>query len=196
MEEKQGGKRERIINAAIEVLSKGNYETMRTASVAAKAGIAEGTIYRYFAGKRELFIEVLREIGKRLEKYFLQGVVEANTLKTNILLLAELFYQRNPEINGLYRILYKAFSEVEDAEIREELAETYEVGFEVVNKIISWEVNRRKIPYRKSQIEIAFMMLWGVGDMMWKREMVGSLPAIGQTELEGMLDIFMKLLDG
>jgi hypothetical protein len=76
------------------------------------------------------------------------------------------------------------------------LAEIYNIGFEVVNKFISWEVNRRKLPYRKSQIEIAFMMVWGVGDMMWKREMVGNLPAIGRVELEGMLDMFMKLLDG
>jgi TetR/AcrR family fatty acid metabolism transcriptional regulator len=72
MEEKPGDKRDKIIEAAIEVLSKGNYETMKTASVAAKAGIAEGTIYRYFENKRDLFIEVIREIGKRLEVYFLQ----------------------------------------------------------------------------------------------------------------------------
>ncbi len=195
MDDRQNNKRELIIDAAIEVLANHNYENMKTAAVASSAGVAEGTIYRYFTGKRELFVEVLREISRRLETYFLKDVTEVNDLKTNLMLLAERFFQRGEEVNTIYRILYKAFSEVEDEEIRAELAETFRIGLDVVKRIISWEVDKRRMTYRQSQIEIAFMLVWGMGDIMWKRELVTREIAVDRRELEKMLDLFMKLLD-
>ncbi len=41
----------RIINAAIEIFSEKGFESTRTREIADKAGIAEGTIFRYFPSK-------------------------------------------------------------------------------------------------------------------------------------------------
>lgn len=53
-------KRERIIDAAIEVFCMSGYEAASMADVAAKAGVGKGTLYLYFDSKQSLFEEVYR----------------------------------------------------------------------------------------------------------------------------------------
>jgi AcrR family transcriptional regulator len=65
-----GPKYEQIILASIEVFSRTNYETATTAMLAKEAGIAEGTLYKYFPGKKELFLACCRYIeGMLVERY-------------------------------------------------------------------------------------------------------------------------------
>lgn len=66
----EGTRREDIIRAAIEVFSRTNYDKATTASIAREAGIAEGTTFRYFRSKKELFLACYRYIVDRLlERY-------------------------------------------------------------------------------------------------------------------------------
>jgi AcrR family transcriptional regulator len=51
--------RQRIINSAISLFSDLGYEKATTRELAARAGVSEGLIYRYFAGKRELLFAAL-----------------------------------------------------------------------------------------------------------------------------------------
>jgi AcrR family transcriptional regulator len=52
--------RERIVRAALELVRRGGYREASMAAVSARAGIATGTVYRYFPSKAELFAEVFR----------------------------------------------------------------------------------------------------------------------------------------
>ena len=74
-------KRLQIIRAAITVLSDQNYQNMKTASVAAEAGIAEGTIYRYFTGKKDLFVAVLDHICGSLSDYFISRISPVKAIR-------------------------------------------------------------------------------------------------------------------
>ena len=44
-----------ILQVAAQVFREKGYSEALTAQIAARAGVVEGTIYRYFPGKRELF---------------------------------------------------------------------------------------------------------------------------------------------
>lgn len=55
------GKRELIIDAAIQVFSTKGYYNARMEEIASIAGVGKGTIYEYFSSKLQLFQEMLEE---------------------------------------------------------------------------------------------------------------------------------------
>ncbi len=54
-----------IIAAARQAASEGGMAAVQIAAVAARAGIAAGTVYRYFPGKTDLVAALLKEIAER-----------------------------------------------------------------------------------------------------------------------------------
>ena len=57
--------RERIVTSARELIAEGGYVAAQVAPVAARAGVAVGTVYRYFPSKSDLFAQVFREASQR-----------------------------------------------------------------------------------------------------------------------------------
>lgn len=53
--------RKRLVRAALELFTTHGYHATTTPAIAARAHVAEGTIYRHFAGKEALLNEVFRE---------------------------------------------------------------------------------------------------------------------------------------
>jgi AcrR family transcriptional regulator len=54
--------RERLLAAARELIEAGGYGSASVAAIADRAGVASGTVYRHFASKAELFLEVFRAV--------------------------------------------------------------------------------------------------------------------------------------
>ena len=59
-EARKAAAREEIVGAAQQLIAHGGYAEARVASVAERAGVATGTVYRHFPSKAELFAEVFR----------------------------------------------------------------------------------------------------------------------------------------
>ena len=57
--------RERIVTAALDLVAEGGYVAAQVAAVAERAGVAVGTVYRYFPSKSDLFAEVFRRASQR-----------------------------------------------------------------------------------------------------------------------------------
>src|SRR3954454_22965996 len=57
--------RERIVRAARDLIAHGGFADARVAAVARRAGVATGTVYRYFPSKAQLFAEVFRRASQR-----------------------------------------------------------------------------------------------------------------------------------
>jgi AcrR family transcriptional regulator len=57
--------RGRIVTAALELIAEGGYVNAPVAAVAERAGVAVGTVYRYFPSKSDLFAEVFRVASQR-----------------------------------------------------------------------------------------------------------------------------------
>ncbi len=56
---KKPDRRKAILTAALEVISRTNYDKATTAAIAERAGINEALIYHHFKSKRELFLALL-----------------------------------------------------------------------------------------------------------------------------------------
>jgi TetR/AcrR family transcriptional regulator, cholesterol catabolism regulator len=59
--EYQRKRRQRIIEAAVELLADGEYETIQVRDVAERAGTSLGTLYRYFSSKEHLYAAAMLE---------------------------------------------------------------------------------------------------------------------------------------
>ena len=66
----KGPRYNEIILSSIEVFSRTNYEKATTAMLAKEAGVAEGTLYKYFPSKKELFLACCQYVeALLLERY-------------------------------------------------------------------------------------------------------------------------------
>jgi AcrR family transcriptional regulator len=68
--------RERLLRAARELIEEGGYSPASVVAIADRAGVAAGTLYRHFASKEELFVEVFRSVCDR-EVRAMQAAAEA-----------------------------------------------------------------------------------------------------------------------
>ena len=65
----QRQRRQRILDATLALASKGGYEAVQMRAVAERAGVALGTLYRYFPSKIHLLVSGLaREFGRNQDK--------------------------------------------------------------------------------------------------------------------------------
>lgn len=59
------GTRERLVHAARALLEEGGYGAASVQAIADRTGVAAGALYRHFASKAELIVEVFRDAAKR-----------------------------------------------------------------------------------------------------------------------------------
>src|ERR1700726_4632257 len=65
----QRDRRKRILDATLALASKGGYEAVQMRTVAERADVALGTLYRYFPSKIHLLVSALaRELERYLER--------------------------------------------------------------------------------------------------------------------------------
>ncbi len=57
-----GNTREKLLRAAVDLVSEAGFGAATTAAIAAHTGLAEGTLYRHFKSKDELFIAAYRQL--------------------------------------------------------------------------------------------------------------------------------------
>ena len=72
--------RQRLLRAALELYTTVGFRATTTPAIAARAGVAEGTIYRHFSGKEHLLNEVFRNAqrwGTTLVKESSEGLMDA-----------------------------------------------------------------------------------------------------------------------
>ncbi len=70
--------RERLLAAAQELIEDGGYGAATVAAIAERAGVAAGTLYRHFASKEELFVEVFRAVCSREERAMRAAAAQAS----------------------------------------------------------------------------------------------------------------------
>src|SRR2546423_15711180 len=96
--------RQRLLTAAQELIEQGGYGAASVIAIAERAGVAAGTLYRHFASKEELFVEVFRSVCAREEPAMRTAAAElapeaaaASRLETVLTRFAERA-MRNPRL--------------------------------------------------------------------------------------------------
>ncbi len=89
---KTSDKRSDIIQASMELISEQGFHGAPMSGIAAKAGVATGTIYRYFDSRNELITELFRELEKRIISVIQDGYPVGRPIRERFLhLVSNLF---------------------------------------------------------------------------------------------------------
>jgi len=65
VQERLADKRVRILDATRQLVARGGFRSTGVDNVATEAGVATGTVYRYFPSKAALFVEVVSRVSER-----------------------------------------------------------------------------------------------------------------------------------
>jgi AcrR family transcriptional regulator len=93
-EAKRTATRERIVAAARDLIAHGGYREAGVAAVAARAGVATGTVYRHFTSKAELFAEVFRRASQHEVDAVRAAIADGSTPEARIAAGVETFARR------------------------------------------------------------------------------------------------------
>ena len=97
---KKTARKESILQAAIEVFSKGGFRNSSISEIAKRANVAEGTIYQYYKNKEDLFfsIPIQKTIQFREEvDLHLQGITGTFNQIRKFMWYYLYFFKTNPE---------------------------------------------------------------------------------------------------
>jgi Transcriptional regulator len=111
-------KRDLIIEAAIQVLSRKGYHSAKMEEIAVVAGIGKGTIYEYFPGKLQLLQEILERSFYMYDSSTKADINNSLPIKQKIKALVQGHFQFCRENRDLTRILFFD-TEVIDTELRD-----------------------------------------------------------------------------
>ncbi|RKD31234.1 TetR/AcrR family transcriptional regulator [Thermohalobacter berrensis] len=191
--------KERILKAAIEIFSEKGYSAARTSEIAKKAGVAEGTIFRYFPKKKDLLHEIVLEaidtFGEIIALSSLKKVVEENKEKSLEEFLKAIVLDRVKIFNNYFNLAKVVFYEMQ---FHEDVRKMF------VDKIAKKAVNLGKEIFGERQemgdlkdidLLIAARSFMGMVFIMLIQKQF--LPEVSTTndfekEIETVIDIFLN----
>jgi AcrR family transcriptional regulator len=100
--------REALLAAAERVFGELGYHDASITKVTEAAGVAQGTFYKYFASKQEIFDELVRDLNLRVRRAMSEGARKGRTRAERERLGFEGFFRFTTEHPTLYRVIRQA----------------------------------------------------------------------------------------
>jgi TetR/AcrR family transcriptional regulator, cholesterol catabolism regulator len=161
LNERQLARRKRIVATAMDLASRGGYEAVQMRDVAARAGVALGTLYRYFASKDQLLAHTWADwshaIEAHLSRHPLRGASRAERIM-DFILRATRALEREPKLASAF---LKSLL-VPDAGAEEPRAEMSAVMARVVDEELRAMTPEDRVGIRNilGQVWYANLLLW------------------------------------
>jgi AcrR family transcriptional regulator len=177
--------RARLLEAAEQVFAELGYHEASIVKITEAAGVAQGTFYLYFAGKQQIFDELVQDLNRRVRHAMAEGARQGTTRAETELFGFRAFFEFTAEHPALYRIIRQA-EFVSPRTLRahyDAIAEGYVAGLEGAMK-------RREIA--AADPEVLAYALMGMGELIGMRwilwEGVDGVPKKLLKELEVLIE--------
>jgi TetR/AcrR family transcriptional regulator, cholesterol catabolism regulator len=163
---RQLARRKRIVATALDLASRGGYEAVQMRDVAARSGVALGTLYRYFASKDQLLAQTWadwsHEIEAHMSRHPLRGETRAERI-TDFIRRATRALEREPKLaSALLKSLL-----VPDAGAEEPRAEMSAVMARVVDDEL-----RALAPDDRDGIRDILGQVWYANLLLWVNDRI------------------------
>jgi AcrR family transcriptional regulator len=100
--------RRRLLESAEQVFAELGYHEASIVKITEAAGVAQGTFYLYFASKKEIFDELVRDLNVRVRHAMAEGAAQGATRAEAEVLGFQAFFHFTAEHTALYRIIRQA----------------------------------------------------------------------------------------
>jgi AcrR family transcriptional regulator len=177
--------RQRLLDAAEKVFGEVGFHDASIVKVTEAAGVGQGTFYLYFASKKEVFDELVKDLNVRVRRAMSAGAELGTTRHEKERLGFKAFFEFTAEHPALYRIIRQAeFVSPEMLHYHyEKLSEGYVEGLRAA--MAAGEIDR-------GDPEIVAWALMGVGELIGMRWVIwddaGEVPDSVIAEIGRIID--------
>jgi AcrR family transcriptional regulator len=177
--------RGRLLEAAEQVFGELGYHDASIVKITEAAGVGQGTFYLYFATKKDLFDELVKDLNVRVRQAMTEGARQGTTRREQERLGFKAFFRFTAEHPALYRIIRQAeFVSPEMLRYHyDKLSEGYVVGLK--QAMASGEI-------AAGDPEILAWALMGIGELIGMRWILWH----DASEVpDGVLDEIARIID-
>jgi AcrR family transcriptional regulator len=118
-------RKKRIIESARDAFAASNYWKVSTADLAKAAGVSEAALYRYFSGKKDLFLATIKIAGPKLIDNWQRVASEIDDPLEILWSIGVSYYDHLNSRSAVMKLQFQALVEADDPEIRKALHDNY-----------------------------------------------------------------------
>ncbi len=190
---KREERRKRILDSAIRVFARKNYQAATTAEIAKEAGVSEALIYQHFKSKKELFIasieetssffiENLKQILKRYSSDPVEGFRSVYRFYYNYL-------KRDPTLAKMSLMI---IAEADDPEIKEALRTYLQKAVSILAKAIRNAQNKGLIVSTFNPEAMAWLLV-GNYNLLALLKLIDALDTFDEESVIRMVEPFVTV---
>ena len=187
--------RRKILDAAREVFFRDGFMAANLDEVAQKAGVAKGTLYRYFQSKAELYVEVLAHNGEIFKQRMNEAVNSGGGGADRIRRVSKFYFEHWIRNRDYFQIFWAIENQSVIGElppgVLEEVSTLWEECIEIVAGIVSQGVESGEFrgcdPWEVANI------LWTVANGLIQTEKSATRRSLRRVGLEKAFDDAIEL---
>jgi AcrR family transcriptional regulator len=184
-------RRKQIIKCAIKVFAKSNYKATRVADIATEAGISEAAIYKYFAKKENIFLEILEHISRRVIMVWEEKYRKNENVLDVIRDMSSSYYFRMVNHPDELKLQFQAISEVDSPKILERLHEDHEYYLGYFAKILKRGI-RQGVIRKDLDLKTVAWIFNGIGILINMAHLLKFDKEFGEKELRNIAEHMIK----
>jgi AcrR family transcriptional regulator len=186
-------RRKQILESAREVFSSQSYAKAGTADVAKAAGISEPALYRYFSGKKELFLATLQTTAPKLLDIW-QGIAsDVDDPLETLWAVGVHYYDHIQSHSGNMKLQFQAVSEADDPDVREALRDNFASFVRFVADTLE-EGKRRGIVRRDVDSQLVAWQFLSIGLTLDLMQLLGFGDELDRRKVEQWGRLYLETL--
>ncbi len=197
-DDKKARQRQRILEAAREVFFRDGFMQANLDEVASLAGVAKGTLYRYFENKADLYVAILAENGQVFQDRMREAGETEGTAADRLRSISRFYYAHWTQHREYFQIFWALENQnvIGDlpAELVEDVTELWEQCLRILETAIRSGVDSGEFgacdPWEVANI------LWTAANGLIQTELVAPRRALRHKALdqifEDMVELFLR----
>ncbi len=186
-------RKRQIIESARDVFAGQSFAKVGTADLAKAAGLSEPALYRYFSGKKELFLATLQSTGPKLLDMWQEIASDIEDPLETLWAIGVHYYDHLQSHSGNMKIQFQAVSEADDPDIRAALRENFEAFVRFVAETLD-EGKRRGIVRRDVDSHVLAWQFLGIGFTLDLMHLLGFGSTLDRGKAEQWALLYQQML--